>query len=74
MRVSDKMDVVRLMIETAEKSQVRVGDKMLIDSAKYIKRLGVELSLLEKEEEEELVNDALDEASFFGSEYEKERV
>ena len=74
MRVSDKIEVVRLLMETADKSQVMIGDKVVIDSAKFVKRLGVELSLLEEQEEAELINQAFDEASSFGSENEKERV
>ena len=74
MRVSDKIEVVRLLMETAEKSQVMIGDKVVIDSAKYLKRLGVELSLLEEQEEHDLVNEAFDEAYAFGSQDEPTRV
>ena len=66
MRVSEKIDIVRLMIETAQKSQVTIGDKVVIDAAKYIKRLNVELSLLEKQDEEDAINEAFDEAAALG--------
>ena len=66
MRTSDQIDVVRLMIETAKHSQVNVGGVVVIDAAKYVERLKVELTLLEKQDETDAVNHALDEASHFG--------
>ena len=67
MLVSDKIQVVRLMIDTAENSKVTVGDKVVIDAVKFIKRLNVELSLLEQQEDEDMINEAFDAAASFGS-------
>jgi len=66
MRVSDTIDVVRLMIKTAKKSQTTMDGVVVIDAAKYIKRLNVELSLLEQQDEEDAINEAFDEAVHFG--------
>jgi len=66
MRVSDTIDVVRLMIKTAKKSQTTIGGVVVIDAAKYVKRLNVELSLLEQQDEEDAINEAFDEAAHFG--------
>lgn len=67
MLVSDKIQVVRLMIDTAENSKVTIGDKVVIDAVKFIKRLNVELSLLEQQEDEDMINEAFDAAASFGS-------
>ena len=67
MKTQDKIELVKVMVDAAENSKVLVNGLVLIDAEKYLKRLNVELSLLEEEELNQ-VNEALDEAAILGGE------
>ena len=60
MKTSDKIEIVKLMIETAEHSKAvitckeRLHGLVAIDAEKFIKRLNVELSLLEADEQRQI--------------------